>query len=42
MTGLQQVTSAGFTLEVVLECQYDKDILVHHPEMKTYFSTHYS
>ena len=34
MARLQQITSAGYTVEVVLECQFDKDILPHHSELK--------
>ena len=32
MARLQQLTSVGYTVEVVWECQFDRDILPHHPE----------
>ena len=31
---LQRITGAGYTVEVVWECQFDKDILPRHPELK--------
>ena len=31
---LLQFTSVGYTVEVVWECQFDRDILAHHPELK--------
>ena len=34
MLRLQSVTGAGYTVEVVWECQFDKDILPGHPELK--------
>jgi len=34
MARLQGITSAGCTVEVVWECQFDKDILTHHRELK--------
>ena len=34
MTRLEQVTSAGYTVEVVCECQFGKDIPAHYPELK--------
>ena len=34
MARVQQITCAGYTVEVVWECQFDKDILPHHPELK--------
>jgi hypothetical protein len=34
MARLQQLTSVGYTVEVVWGCQYDRDILPHHPERK--------
>jgi len=34
MTKLQRITSAGYTIEVVWECQFNKDILPRHREMK--------
>ena len=34
MARLQRITSAGYTVEIVRECQFDKDILPQHREMK--------
>ena len=34
MARLQRITGAGYTVEVVWECQIDKDILLRHPELK--------
>ena len=34
MAILQRITSSGYTVEVVWECQFDKDILPHHRELK--------
>ena len=34
MARLQRITGAGYTVEVVWECQFDKDILQRHPELK--------
>ena len=34
MARLQRITGAGYTVEVVWECQFDKDILPHHSELK--------
>ena len=34
MARLQRITSTGYTVEVVWECQFDKDILPHHQELK--------
>ena len=34
MARLQQLTSVGYNVEVVWECQFDMDILSHHPELK--------
>jgi len=34
MTKLQTITSAGYTVEVLWECQFDKDIQPPNPELK--------
>jgi hypothetical protein len=34
MATLQQITRVGYSVEVVCECQIDKDILAHQPELK--------
>jgi hypothetical protein len=34
MARLQQITSVGNIVEVVWDCQFDKDILAHNPELK--------
>ena len=34
MARLQQLTGLGYTVEVVWECQFDRDNLPHHPELK--------
>ena len=34
MARLQQITSAGYTVEVVWGSKFDNDILPQHPEMK--------
>jgi len=34
MAGLQQITSATYTVDVVWECEFDKDFLPQHPELK--------
>jgi len=34
MARLQQIRNAVYTVEVVWESQFDKDILPHHPELK--------
>ena len=34
MARIQQITGAGYSVELVWECQFDRDILRHHPEMK--------
>ena len=34
MARLQRIIGAVYTVEVVLECQFDKDILPRHPELK--------
>ena len=34
MARLQQITCAGYSEDVVWECQFDKDILAHQPELK--------
>ena len=34
MARLQRITSAGYSVEEVWECQFDEDILPHHHEMK--------
>ena len=36
MTRLQRITGAGYTVMLVRECKFDKDILQRHPEMKHY------
>jgi hypothetical protein len=34
MARLQQISSAGYTVEVECKCQFDKNILPHYPELK--------
>ena len=34
MARLQRITGAGYTVEVLWECQFDKDILSRYPELK--------
>ena len=34
MASLQHITSAGYNVEVVWDCQSDKGILPHHRELK--------
>ena len=34
MERLQRITGTGYTVEVVLECQLDKDILPRYPKLK--------
>ena len=34
MARLQRITPAGYIVDVVWECQFDKDILPHHQELK--------
>lgn len=34
MAKFEQITCAGYWLEVVWECQFDRDILAHYPELK--------
>ena len=34
MARLQQITGVGYDLVVIWDCQFDKDILAHLPELK--------
>ena len=34
MTRLEQITQAGYPVEVQWECDFDKGILAEHPELK--------
>jgi G:T-mismatch repair DNA endonuclease (very short patch repair protein) len=36
MARLEQITNAGYQVDVQWECKYDKDILPMHPEMKNH------
>jgi hypothetical protein len=35
MNRLEQITQAGYQVETMWECRFDKDILTHHPELLT-------
>jgi G:T-mismatch repair DNA endonuclease (very short patch repair protein) len=32
MARLEQITGAGYVVEVIWECEFDEDILAHDPE----------
>jgi G:T-mismatch repair DNA endonuclease (very short patch repair protein) len=34
MTRLEQITEAGYKVQVMWECEFDTIILVHHPELQ--------
>jgi hypothetical protein len=34
MTRLEQITKAGYEVEIVWECEFDRDILPKHPELR--------
>jgi len=36
MAVLQRITGAGYTIGVVWEYQFDRDIIPHHPELKNH------
>ena len=36
IAGLEQITQAGYQVEVEWECDFDKGILADHPELKTH------
>ena len=42
MARLQRITGTGYTVEVVWESQFDKDILPHHPELKHHPIVHHA
>ena len=35
MARLEQITGAGYEVETMWECQFEQDILAHHPELET-------
>jgi G:T-mismatch repair DNA endonuclease (very short patch repair protein) len=34
MTRLEQITNAGYEVEIMWECEFDRDILSKHPELR--------
>jgi hypothetical protein len=34
MTRLEQITKAGYEVELMWECEFDRDILSKHPELR--------
>ena len=35
MVRIEQITRAGYHVELQWECEFDEEILSHHPELKT-------
>ena len=36
MARLERITRAGYQVEVEWECNFDSEIMLHHPELKTH------
>jgi G:T-mismatch repair DNA endonuclease (very short patch repair protein) len=34
MARLEQITRAGYVVEVIWECEFDEGILAHHPDLQ--------
>jgi G:T-mismatch repair DNA endonuclease (very short patch repair protein) len=42
MSRLAQITQAGYEVEVQWKCDFDRDILPNHPELKSHPIVQYS
>ena len=42
MTRLEQITQAGYQVEVQWECDFDKGVLADHPKLKTHPTVQHS
>jgi len=36
MVRIERITRAGYQVEIQRECEFDEEILTHHPELKTH------
>ena len=36
MARLERIRQAGYHIEIEWECHFDKEIMPHHPELKTH------